>query len=133
MRRRFLDDQADGAVFEAAERLHLSAGPRPVVYQQTLPPWVVELIRDARRVPCPHVPRHGSDLVIVLADRRQWLCRGCADRAAAAAVETPDELRCHVCREVAVPLEPFVFTAGTLVASGKHCNGCRATVYGEPA
>jgi hypothetical protein len=129
LRRRHLSEQAEAAEAEALERFRRAAGERPLVYQRETSPWVAEVLRVARRAPCAHAPRRGSQLVIVPAFIPQWLCRGCGDRALARVAGTPDELRCDVCREVA-GLAPFMVHAGTVLVSGKHCAGCRATVYG---
>jgi hypothetical protein len=133
MRRVFLDDQAAAAREEAAEMFRLAAGARGVDYSAEPSAWVLALLRDARRHLCPHAPREGSVLVFVPAHARQVMCRACAHRAARAMRGRPDEARCDVCREVA-ELTRFMFHAGsTLLVTGRHCAGCRATVYGEAA
>lgn len=125
LRRRFLAEQAEGAEAEAVERIRRAAGARGVVYRRETTPWIRQLLREARHLPCPHAPRQGSALVIVPAHVPRWLCRGCADRAV---VSPLDAVRCDVCREVANPLIPFMVHSGTVLVSGKHCPGCRPVV-----
>jgi hypothetical protein len=131
LRRVFLADQAEGAVEEARRMLEESASVfgLPVVYRQPSP-WALRLLKDARRVQCPHRPREGSQLVLVPAHVRQWMCRPCGARAVSSMAGRPDEVRCDVCREVG-ELTAFVLHRGTLVITGRHCGGCRATVHGR--
>jgi hypothetical protein len=133
LHRLFLDDQVAAPREEAAEMFRLAAGARGVDYGARPSAWVLALLRDARRHLCPHAPREGSVLVFVPAHVRQVMCRACAHAAAKAMRGRPDETRCDVCRQVAT-LERFMFHAGsTLLVTGRHCPGCRATVYGQAA
>lgn len=125
LRRRFLDEQAEAAREEARDRFVAASGGRSLVYRTETSPWVVALVAQARRVPCVHAPRAGSDLVLVSASVPRWLCRGCAERAV---VSPLDAARCDVCRDVADPLVSFMVHSGTVLVEGKHCEGCRSTV-----
>lgn len=131
LRRVFLADQAAGAHEEAAELFARMAGPRGTDYTGAPSPWVLRLVRKARRFRCAHSPREGSELVFLPAHVGQLQCRRCAGRTAARLDGSPDGVRCDLCREVA-DLERFAFHAGgTLLVTGRCCSGCRATVYGE--
>jgi hypothetical protein len=128
-----LADQAAGAHEEAAELFARMAGARGVDYSRAPSPWVLRLVRRARRNRCAHWPREGSELVFIAAHVGQMQCRRCAGGTAARLAESPDAARCDVCRAVA-ELERFAFHAGgTLLVTGRCCGGCRATVYGEAA
>jgi hypothetical protein len=133
LRRVHLADQAAGAHDEATELFARMAGPRGVDYTRAPSPWVLRLVRRARRNRCAHWPREGSELVFLPAHTGQLQCRRCAGRTERALAESPDGVRCDVCREVA-ELERFAFHAGgTLLVTGRCCAGCRATVFGETA
>lgn len=130
LRRVFLLDQSAGAHEEAAELFARMAGARGVDYSRRPSPWVLRLLRRARRNRCAHWPREGSELVFLPAHVGHLQCRRCAGRTAARLAESPDGVRCDVCREVAV-LERFAFHAGgTLLVTGRCCARCRTTVYG---
>ncbi|MCU1613135.1 MAG: hypothetical protein JWO98_675 [Frankiales bacterium] len=132
LRRVFLADQAAAAHEEAAELFARMAGPRGVDYSRPPSPWVLRLVRKSRRLRCSHAPREGSELVFLPAHVGQLQCRRCAGRTAARLAESPDGVRCDLCREVA-ELERFTFHAGTtLLVTGRCCPGCRSTVYGGP-
>jgi hypothetical protein len=130
LHRRFLDDQADAALEHAEALLSIAATEAGFeVTERLVSQWVTALIREARRWPCLHAPHRGRMLVIVPAHVRQWLCQSCSQRASRRLCGSLDEARCDVCRQPAA-LEPFVFQRGRLVVTGRHCEGCTATVYG---
>lgn len=130
LRRVFLADQSAGAHEEALELFARMAGGRGVDYSRAPSPWVLRLVRKARRTRCSHWPREGSAVVFVAAHVGQLQCRVCATRTEKGLAGSPDGVRCDLCREVAV-LERFAFHAGgTLLVTGRCCAGCRATVYG---
>lgn len=132
LRRVFLDDQAAGAHEEAAGLFARMAGVRGVDYSRAPSGWVLRLVRRARRNRCAHWPREGSELVFLPAHVGQLQCRRCAGRTAARLADSPDAVRCDLCREVA-ELERFAFHAGTLLVTGSCCAGCRVTVCGGAA
>jgi hypothetical protein len=126
-------DRAAGAHEEAAELFARMVGGRGVDYSRAPSPWVLRLVRRARRIRCAHWPREGSELVFLPAHVGQFQCRSCTGRTERALSESPDGIRCDLCREVA-ELEGFGFHAGgTLLVTGRCCAGCRATVHGGPA
>lgn len=128
----FLDDQAAGALEEACELFAGWAGARGVDYSREPSPWVLRLLRRARRNRCTHWPREGSAVVFVAAHVGRLECRVCARRTSRELVGSPDAARCDLCRE-AVELERFAFQVGTLLLTGRCCAGCRPTVYGDAA
>jgi hypothetical protein len=133
LRQVFLADQAAAAHEEAAELFARMAGGRGVDYSHSPSPWVLRLVRQARRNRCPHWPREdGTAVVFVAAHVGRLECRACSVRTAKALAGSLDEGRCDLCREQA-ELEVFAFHVGTLLITGRCCAGCRATVYGEAA
>ncbi|WP_142026823.1 hypothetical protein [Blastococcus colisei] len=127
----FLADQAAGAHEEACELFARMAGARGVDYSRGPSPWVLRLVRRARRMRCAHWPREGSEVVYVAAHRGRMECRACSIRTARALAGSLDEGRCDLCRRSVAELERFGFNVGTLLVTGRCCAGCRPTVYGE--
>jgi len=133
LRRVHLADQAAGALEHACELFAGLAGDRGVIYRPGHPsPWVLRLVRRARRMRCTHWPQGEAAVVFVAAHTGRLECRACSVRTARALAGSLDEARCDVCREVA-DLERFAFQLGTLLVTGRCCAGCRPTVYGEAA
>jgi hypothetical protein len=129
----FLGDQAAAARDHAAALFAELAGDRGTDYSRTPSAWLLRLVRRARRNRCAHWPQEGADVCFVAAHMGRLECRGCSVRTGRALAGSLDADRCDVCRE-RVELESFAFHAGaTLLVTGRHCGGCRATVYGEAA
>lgn len=132
LRRVHLADQSAAAHEHAAALFARMAGARGVDYTQTPSPWVLRLVRRARRNRCAHWPIEGSQLVFVAAHLGQLECRACSVRTGRALAGSLDAVRCDVCRGD-VELERFAFQVGTLLSTGRCCAGCRVTVYGAQA
>lgn len=133
LRQVFLADQAAGALEQACEDFASIAGDRGVVYREGRPsPWVLRLLRRARRDRCTHWPQEGAAVVFVAAHTGRLECRACSVCTSRALAGSLDESRCDLCREQAV-LERFAFHLGTLLVTGRCCVGCRSTVYGGTA
>lgn len=131
LRRVFLDDQAAAAHEEAAALFAGMAGARGVDYSRSPSAWLLRLVRRARRNRCAHWPQEGVELCFVAAHLGHLECRACSVRTGQALAGSLDGARCDLCREAA-ELELFAFHAGTtLLVTGRHCGGCRPTVYGE--
>lgn len=133
MHRLFVEDQVAAAREHAASLFAELAGARGVDYSRRPSSWVLQLLRRARRNPCSHAPREGAgQIMFIAAHVGRMECRACSVRTANALTGSLDEGRCDICREVR-ELEQFAFHVGTLLATGRCCAGCKATVYGEAA
>lgn len=132
LHRVFEADQAAAAHEDAAERFAAMAGAHGVDYSKTPSPWLLRLVRRARRTRCPHWPQEGQQVVHLPTHLARLECSACAETTPGLLQGSLDEGRCDLCR-TAAPLDPFAFQLGTLLVTGRHCDSCRPTVYGEAA